>query len=235
MGDANNPIGMGDGGRWSAYFEDFRGVYSGLAYVFAGGLTPVYSGTGSAISTVACTNNEMGIFRVGVGTTATGYGGLRNGSTAGLCFGSGRNYLKTRVRLPNLSDGTDSYVVRLGWTDGITGNAPTDGAYFRYSDTENGGRWTCVTVSNSIETTADSGVAVAANTWAKLEIEINAGATAAVFKINGGTVATITTNIPSGSARGTCTGFWITKTAGTSSRYLDLDYVQEVNEFTTPR
>lgn len=230
-----NPLGPGDGSTWSSYFEDFRGVYSGSSYVFAGGLIPVYSGTGSAISTVNCTTNEMGVFRVGVGTTATGYGGLRNGSASGLCFGSGRNYIKTRARISNLSSTDEAFTLRLGWTDGITGNAPTDGAYFRYTDTENGGRWTCVCVSASTETTVDSGVSVAANTWAKLEIEINAAATSAVFKIDGNTVATITTNIPSGGARGTCTGFWITKTAGTTNRYMDLDYVQEVNEFTTPR
>jgi len=227
-----NPLGNGDGSKWSAYFEDFRNTVSANAtYVFAGGLTPVYSGTGSAISTVACGTTEIGVFRVGVGTTSTGYGGLRNGYAAWLCFGLGRNYFKTRVRLPNLSTADDAYVVRLGWNDHTTGGAPTDGAYFRYTESENDGRWTCVCVSAGTETTADSSVSVAANTWAKLEIEINAAATSAVFKINGNTVATITTNIPSGGARGTMTGLWITKTAGTANRYMDLDFVHEVNEF----
>lgn len=226
-----NPLGPGDGSTWSSYFEDFRNTPSATAYVFAGGLQPIYGGTGSAVSTVACSTTEIGVFRAGVGTTATGYGGLRNGYATWLCFGVGRNYIKTRVRLPNLSTADDAYIVRLGWNDHATGGAPTDGAYFRYTNSENGGRWTCVCVSNGVESTADSGVAVVANTWNRLEILVAADASSAVFSIDGAVVATITTNIPSGGARGTMSAFWITKTAGTANRYLDLDFVHEVNEF----
>ena len=226
-----NPLGPGDGSTWSSYFEDFRGVYNGTAYVFSGGLTPIYSGTGAAMSTQPSGATEMGVVRFGVGTTATGYAGLRVGAGAALAFGLGRNYIKTRVRPSNLSSTDEAFTMRLGWTDGVTGNAPTDGAYFRYTDSENGGRWTCVTVSNSSETTADSGVAVAANTWNRLEITISETASSASFVIDGIPVATLTTNIPSGASRVTGAGFWITKTNGTSNRYMDLDYVQEVNEF----
>jgi hypothetical protein len=60
------------------------------------------------------------------------------------------------------------------------------------------------------------------------------GGNSAVFSINGSTVATITTNIPSGTNR-TGTGFNVLKSLGTTSRAVDTDFTRVAVDLTSAR
>lgn len=129
-----------------------------------------------------------------------------------------------RVRIPTLSDTNDSFLVVVGFNDSATGNG-VDTVAFRYTHTNSGGRWECITRNNSNETVFDSGVVVAADTDYRLWIELNAAATQALFYIDGVLVATATTNIPTDSSRQTALGYAIVKTGGSSNRDLLIDYI----------
>ena len=113
---------------------------------------------------------------------------------------------------------------------------PTDGAFFRYTDGVNAGKWQAVTRSNGTETATDTGVAVIADAWKRFEIDVNAAGTSAVFKIDGTTVATNATNIPTGAGRETSFGLAAIKSAGTTNTaMLYVDWAEADFLFTTAR
>jgi hypothetical protein len=84
--------------------------------------------------------------------------------------------------------------LRCGWGDS-TSAEPSNGIYFRVKD---GQAIEFVTRTANTETATATGVSFSPNTFKSLEIIINAAGTQVVAKIDGVTVATHTTNIPSG-------------------------------------
>jgi hypothetical protein len=181
------------------------------------------SGTGAAFSINASGNNDTGgnpgWAVASTGTTTTGRAAINPFTATPLLLGYGALHCENLVKIPNLSDGTETFTLFVGLGDSASG-ATIDAVNFRYTDGTNGGKWQCVTRSNSVETAVDSGVTVAANTNYRLQIEINAAGTQADFSINGALVATIATNIPVGAGRQTNVLTGIVKSAGTTNREL---------------
>jgi hypothetical protein len=129
-------------------------------------------------------------------------------------------YLKTPSAV---SDGTNRYSINCGLTRTALSYAPTDCIMWRYVDNVNGGRWQLTCRSGGAESTSDAGgSAVVANTWYRLEIDINSGSTSVTGYVDG-TAATggaISTNIPlSDFFFGMC----IVKSLGTSDRAIVAD------------
>jgi hypothetical protein len=100
----------------------------------------------------------------------------------------------------DLSDVTNRFKSYCGLAND-SGDPTSESVTFNYVDNENGGKILCVCRNNNSETTADSGVTVVAGAWYKCEFVVNAGGTSVAFYINGTLVATITTNIPTGTSR----------------------------------
>lgn len=208
---------------------------------FAGGvagesLFASNSGTGATNSFSAVSNgndDHIGIVQHQTGTDTTGKAGVfsQNGV---ILLGRGQAFYETMVRIPVVSDATDTFTYRAGFIDN-TGGESTDGVFFRYVHSENSGRWTLVARSNNTETTADSGITMTAASWYKLRIEVNPAGTLASFYINGVLVGTIATNIPTASGRITGVGNVIVKSAGTTNRNADSDYIYAQIIFNTPR
>lgn len=130
-------------------------------------------------------------------------------------------YFKTRLQISTLSDGTETFNLKIGFTN--SGNATSvgaDGALFRYTHSVNGGRWQCVNRKANVESApADSGITVAINTWYVLEIRMTT--TSVLYYIDGALVATVAVDVPL-AALGAMLG--IQKSAGTNSRNLRIDY-----------
>ena len=116
--------------------------------------------------------------------------------------------------------------MRFGFLDNTSGES-TDGAFFRYTDSVNGGRWQAVTRSNNVETAVDTGVTVGVNTTYVLRVNTNAAGTEVVFRIDGAVVATITTNIPTGAGRETGAGLLVMRnqTFLLESNSMFFDYI----------
>jgi hypothetical protein len=227
-GRSNLQVGYGSLQNRLYMFSDFLGG------IYDFGFLPVSSGTGAgpAIIQVGALN-ALGILSLDLGTTTTGRTAVTaNGATtpSSLKFGSGRCRFSAKCAIHTLSTGTETYTSRVGFLDSVS-TEPTDGAYFRYTDSVNGGEWQAVTRSNGVETATDTNIAPVADTWHLMTIDVNAGGTSVVFAIDGSTVATNTTNIPTGSGRETGWGLMAQKSAGTtatSALYIDFAEV-EVN------
>jgi hypothetical protein len=193
------------------------------------------SGTGSSALPTLGTALRPGIHRLSTGTTNTGYAGVANsGYLTDFLFGAGIYTLEADIYITTLSDGTETYTLRFGFGDALS-IAPVDGAYFRYTDTGTTPNWYRNTVSNTTLTSTDTGVAVVAGAWIRLKAVVNAAGTSVEYFINGISVGTNTTNIPTGTGRETGAIYSIVKSAGTTARTTDIDWAWIHVELSTSR
>jgi hypothetical protein len=145
-----------------------------------------------------------------------------------------------RVRIPNLSDVTNSYYIKFGfWATSINQATMANGIAFTYdlSGTQTGSsassNWQTVTASSNARTYNQNYTAttVTANTWVKLRIIANT--TDIKFYINNTLVATHTTNLP--TAQNLIPFFDLRKTAGSTARTFEVDYYTLDIKYSTPR
>jgi len=147
-------------------------------------------------------DNHPGSWALSTGTSSNvGRVFALSGSQDPFHLGVNRTRVGWWMLTPNvLSDATNRYVLRAGHSS--AGVAPpldlNFGVTFEAIDNENGGRWQALTVDGIGETSTDTGITAAAETWYKLEVETNAAGTISTFFIDGVLVATHTTNIPTG-------------------------------------
>ena len=196
------------------------------------------TGSGSNADTVhAPEAGHPGIIQMETGT-ATNSRAVLWRSRSGMIFGGGLVVFDAIVKIPTASDGTDTFKFRIGTGDAWSDFSTNDGVYFEYED--NGGaapqgNWQCVTENNNSITAADSSTAMTAGNWYHLRWVMNAGGTSVEFFVNGSSVATNTTNIP--TAAGRESGIWlgVEKSAGTTERFVEVDLVRIYQKFTSNR
>jgi hypothetical protein len=115
-------------------------------------------------------------------------------------LGGGLFSLNFVLNLLTLSNITDTYSIYIGLMDvpSIVGLSvpPIDGIYFTYTDTVNSGNWQIVTIASSVSTTVNTAVPADTN-YNNFGLVINAAGTSVQFFINGVSVGTIATTIPS--------------------------------------
>jgi hypothetical protein len=211
---------------------------------FESGFYFAATGTGAGWSTSATlpnaiTGGAVGILTAACGTVATNVAYMGTGNSLGLTFtmGSGIAVYESRLCVETLSTGTDRYTMYVGFSSDTSG-APSSGCFFRYVDNVNTGKWQCVTRIGGTETTADSGIIVAASSTVmnKFRIEVNAAASSVAFYYNGALVATSINNIPTGTNRECGFGNFFLKSVGTTnSNIFACDYAEATMNFTTPR
>lgn len=207
-------------------FAEFINALNGTPF------TTAASGTGAAGNTsIAGDSNHPGIVQIETGTTTTGRGAFQSNLST-IRLGGGAAVFEGLARIPTLPDGTESFAFRIGFGDSVSADM-TDGVYFELTQADSD--WQCKTANNSTRTTYDTGQAAAANTWTRLRIEVNADGTEANFYIDGTLRATISTNIPTGASRQLGVMSGVIKSAGTTERTAQIDYVYAQIEFTTAR
>lgn len=214
----------------------FRAEWEGISNGVTDAFTSQVSGTGAANNAVALAlaDDEVGALESALGTTATGRAAVASPNMAVMNLGNGPSFFSARHRLSNLSDATNTYTERAGFLDSVSAE-PTDGAYFRYVHSANGGRWLAVTRSNGAESTADTGVAASTAAWAWLEVAVESGSLAS-FYINGARVAELTTNIPVATGRELGWGAAAIRSAGTAAfNARRLGYMRVMQFFTGAR
>lgn len=198
------------------------------------------SGTGTGSNLTAPLGGRIGVVRSTTGTTATGRSAVATAANT-FVLGNGTWVYETPVNVTTLSTSVEGFAFLSGFIDVLSAVNQVDGVYFLYDERGSStgstasANWQCVTSSNSVRTFTTTTTAVGANTWVLLRIEINAAASSVVFKIDGNTVATHTTNIPNTTGRETGFGWLIMKSVGTTARTVDLDYLSVISALTTAR
>jgi hypothetical protein len=185
-------------------------------------------GTGAQNTAVAPqVASQVGVVKSELGTVATNtVGWATNPSVARLDAGGKWKFEAIITSAANLSDGTDTYTLRIGFLDSQTAE-PTDGVFFRYSHALSAGVLQCVTRANGVETVVANVLTLAANgvstTWAvnttyKFNIEVLADGSKAFFSLNGILIASQTLTIPVGAGRETGWGAVAIKSVGTANK-----------------
>lgn len=222
-----------------AYASASNGVHvvdDFLAGSFGNGVTSYPSGlvpTGTI--SFALENTRYGIMTLGTTTSTTGTSRLSKTNLSDS-LNSLFNVTSYMVKMPTLSDGTETYHVRVGMASQINTANPNGGAYFVYSTagTPTGSaasaNWQCVTGNgSSVRTWTTTSTAVTTG-WTKLTVV--ASSSICFFYVNDVLVATHTTNIPTPALT---PNYEIRKTAGTTERLLWVDYFTQDVKYSTAR
>jgi hypothetical protein len=207
-----------------ANLEDF--VYNGLAARYISLWTNTNSGAGSSVSiNTTSTADHPGILEIRAGTAVTGASLVASAFPASqIILPTGRWELRQMSFLSALSTAAVAYTARFGLGDQTVSSDVTDGVYFEYTHSLNGGNWTCCTASNSVRTKVDSLVPADTN-WHEFAI-LGTADDEAAFYIDGVLVATIAATMPSGAARATSIAVGqMLKSAGAVTRSLFVDYI----------
>lgn len=244
------PVVVWDGEHWIP--ENFVLAKNIFAYAFrdnsyvssGDGFSVITSGAGAVVGlpTIGEPTGAVwpGYVQVSTGNTSTGRVGIGQGiaaaATLSQLYDVAQGDLETThsISLAALSTGTERYSIGAGWRDSSALANIVNGAYFEYSDNVNGGKFLCRTIAGGVASTpVDSGITVAINTAYKLTVKLST--TAARFYINGALVATITTNLPSGSAQRTASMCMLEKSAGSTSASALFDYHEFMQFLINPR
>jgi hypothetical protein len=205
--------------------------------------TNVQNGTGAgvAINPANISQNHPGVVRLDAGSATNSRAILHKGLDI-IQLGGGTVTFEAQVRISQLYDGTNHYRLMIGFGDNAGGGTFTDGVYFMYDSLGTFGlasnNWIIATKDGGANdsTKVETSSQVSANSWIKLAIGVDAGGTSVTYYVNGVSIGTITTRIPTGSGELLAPIFKIVNTAGTGTgRALDVDYAQFTYLFSTAR
>lgn len=196
----------------------------------------IASGTSAAVSATTGTATHPGIITLTKGQTANGYSFIRGASGAeSIIKGGGEVIVEWLVKTADyIGDASDNYILYAGLANGAAnGNEPTSGVYFSYNYNVSSGVWVGKTALASAYTSVVSAVSAAVDSWYKLKAVINAAGTSVEFFINGTSIGTSSTNLPTAALTPIC---GINNTAATArSITYYADYVKVVQTLTTAR
>lgn len=201
---------------WYQYYFDISNTNANMN-------APTATGAGAAVLRFYSPfDNWFGGVSYETGTTSTG-GCLQHfgnpGGIMGIVFNSSYRYnFGIKYRVEDLSDVTNRFKCWFGFAnDHSTEASISNGCWFSYTDDESSGQWECNTAAGGVRSTPiASGITVSADTDFILEITVFTGT--AYFYINKVLVATMATNIPSGTSQTTSINNTLRKALGTTSR-----------------
>ena len=227
-------------GRFT-YFNDFITPPTATSGSDGQALITQLAGT-ATVAPVAITGaNHINDMRFATGGTSTGRATVSSNYTA-INLGGGAWEAELLIKIPVLSNPTERFAVQFGFLSRFAEAAIPNGVGIFYdtgaftSGLSAVDYWQTMTVNSNIRSANTSLTQVAVTTgWTKLNIKTNAAGTAVEFRVDGVLIATHTTNIPTAIGREVGFGFCITKNVGTTSRYIDVDYLLVEGILNTPR
>lgn len=151
-----------------------------------------------------------------------------SGGNGGIVLGGGVIVLNWVFKINTLSAAGGSYVFNIGLGDTFL-PVPADqanGVYFRYTHSVNSGNWQLVTASSSVRTTTSTGTAVTTG-WHNAQITINAAASSIAYVMDGVSLGTIATNIPTSLVGPIFAAKWVASSVSSNSFVVDLFYMQQ--------
>lgn len=198
-----------------------------------------FSGTGATATPNASgvvDSGHPGVLQMTPGTTTTGSSELRYGANNNnawpIIIGGGQITIIWVVKLDQLSNGTDTFVVRFGLGNANNGGDPPSGIYFE-GDANANANWLIKTAKASSRTATASNSAIDTN-WHTYMIQANAAASSIAYYIDGTqvNVSPLATNIPTAQIG---PFIMITKSAGTTAVTMEVDYFYMYQQLTSNR
>jgi hypothetical protein len=149
-------------------------------------------------------------------------------SQIGILLGGGALSISWCFNINTLSNATNRYDLFVGMYDR---RAFTNGVFFQYNDSVNSGKWV-LTAYASGATSTNSTTAVGTG-WQTLRIDINAAGSSAEFFVNGTSIGTVSSGLPTGGIKPVIS---MQRAAGTvAADTLEVDAFWMTQTLTTPR
>ena len=130
---------------------------------------------------------------------------------------------ETQIDINAIGTATNTYNFTIGLCDNISSDPCTDGVYFKYRFDQINNDLIIGTANANSRTESSVGTYFASPNWEKLRWEYN-GTTVSYYR-NDNLLGTITTNIPTTSARSSAISYKMIKTSGTAQITNGLDYM----------
>jgi SO2946-like, C-terminal domain len=190
------------------FLEEFIGLQAFTGFCSCQNTWDIgFVGAGGGVFAKAAESNHPGIINLRSKTVAAAL--VVNDGVWTICAENGSNILlqggwdvELGIRITYTTEfgvNGNSVVTRAGWGDqGGTADF-VDGVYFEYNPAVSANWFRC-TSSNSVRTKTDTGVA-ATNNFVAFRFVVNAAATSIEFFIDGTSVGSNTTNIPTAAGR----------------------------------
>lgn len=198
----------------------------------------ITSASGAWSIVAPTSSNRPGVIQLSTSTSSTANPNAIDNLSM-MYLGGGAVAIEFGLRLNTaIPDVTDDYDVWFGLGDTTSGFAQTDGVYFFLDRPTHATDWQIAVAKAGSRTTGGTGVAASNGTWRRFRIEVNADATSVAFYIDGNQVSgspLTGANIPNTSSNLLGKIMAMVKTAGTSARTVQVDYVELTQAFTTPR
>lgn len=210
---------MWDGSKWNYTLDNNTEVWC----KFFGNVYPMNANNSGTAGAVTYQDGTQGFsyWAMETGTDPAGYAQIR--SSQNTVFGSSTGktiFSMGNVIIPTLSDGTDSFIVRIGRPAGADGI----GFFFKYTHSLGSGQWQMVCHNGTSAFAANSGSAVVAGTpYNLIAVHDFTGTDNVKFYINNVLVSTVGSNLPANFTNGYFGSISIEKTAGTANRRLLID------------
>lgn len=204
------------------------------------GLDVAGAGAASALSWSSAKGPGGGsvgsFYSLATGTATTGRNYWAAGASSIIEFDSDLEsaYWRGMVRVPTLSTAGEEFGAVWGFNDSVIALNNTDGAVFRYDRLVSGANIQVQNRAAGVGAVTDGGIAVDTNWHEYIVRYIASPARAVQYWVDGVLIATVTTNVPS-SGQGTGLGAGIIKSAGTTSRNLDIAFQEVLLTWTTAR
>lgn len=206
-------------------FEDFFFNTFGATSNPFGFVSIVVNGGTTTLETTPTDGTYEGKVILATGTTNNNTGRAAAdpfNSVNKMILGTARRVFEARVLIPTLSTASISFFPVIGLVDTNAVGLPTNGVFFYYLHSTNGGAWQAHARSASTSSLVNSAVTVVANTWYKLKFIAYPGNVD--FFIDGNYIGSAVANIPTAALRPIV---HVQKTGGNSnqSRTLHVDYL----------
>ena len=214
------------------YFNDFTNPNAPAATAYpVGEFNFALSGTGSGASGTAYladgTEKPVGMINLQAGTTTTGRSHIYTGTN--LVWGQGPALFVSRVAVQQAATGTDTFVVRTGYTDGPGTGTPVNGCGWEYRWNGAAVEWSQTSWNAGTPTRSTTGSPTPDLTYIWLICFQNAAGTRVdmIYSQDSATCAeasSVSTGLP---AAGTAIGIealTISKSAGTVARLASIDF-----------
>lgn len=201
--------------------------------------TTIFSEVFSSVSSTSGTGNDKdhpGVYSISTGASSTATGYLRVGNSSGtVMIGGGTLIYEQLIRIPNLSDGSQTFTAQFGFFEPPYGAGTGGNHHVKFIHDNTSGNWQTSIKNGGVMTTTASSTAVSTG-WQKIRIVINADRTSVSFFVNGTELSSSPmtgSNIPD-NTDAMSFGWGITKSVGTTARTIDTDYVFVWQKLTNP-
>lgn len=219
----------GIGGPDIIYFEDDFFYYQ----VADGPLGPWSNNRNSGQTyPLGSTSSHPGVVQLSTSTTVNAEDSFRKVTSFVLAGGFIR--FVTIINIPTLATVSEDYTMTIGLGDAIGSFLTPPGnnaVYFQYNRSSST-NWIMGTKSGGSFTSSSGSLPAVTTGWHTLAFDINAAASTVTFYVDGITIGTSSTNIPSSSMS---LGYYIKKTAGSSDCVFNVDYCKYYQKLTTSR